>query len=373
MKKIISPSVAVLLCFLLTGCSFLEAGQETIWNMIQDAFSEYNGEVLPMDGSDGETLPSVDPNKERLPFGTTVSMGLCNGICVLSDGNVISTGLHYDKEVPRRWTDIVSVSAGYHHQAALRSDGTVVAAGEADYGQCDVADWTDIVAVSAGASFTLGLQSDGTVVATGRNNYGECDVEGWTDIIAVSADVCHSVGLRADGTVVATGLRDEGRCDVEEWTEIVAISAGMSFTAGLRSDGTVVLAGDVRRLQAGVAEWTDIVAISAGGNHLLGLRSDGTVVAATNARGRDTSEEGPATTAPTTAPQLSVEVAVPHDDAPHDEHLKVSEWTDIVAIEAGSSISVGLRADGTLLVAGEMREYWEEEVASWSGIAVPER
>lgn len=372
MKKIISSSVAVLLCFLLTGCSCLETGQELIWHMMQEAFSKYNGEVLPMDGSDGETLPPVDPNKERLPFGTTVSVGMANGICVLSDGTVRSTGLHFDKKVPQRWTDVVSVSAGYHHQAALRCDGTVVAAGEVDYGQCDVADWTDIVAVSAGASFTLGLRSDGTVVATGRNDYGECDVEGWTDIIAVSADVCHSVGLRADGTVVATGLRDEGRCDVEEWTEIVAISTGMSFTAGLQSDGTVVLAGDVRRLQAGVAEWTDIVAISAGGDHLLGLRSDGTVVAATNARERETFEDTFTGPPDPGAPQLSVEVTIPSDDAPNDEHLKVSEWTDIVAIEAGSSVSVGLRADGTLLVAGEMREYWEE-VASWSDIAVPER
>lgn len=33
---------------------------------------------------------------------------------------------------------------------ALKSDGTVVAAGQNDHGQCKVGDWRDIVAVSAG-------------------------------------------------------------------------------------------------------------------------------------------------------------------------------------------------------------------------------
>ena len=33
----------------------------------------------------------------------------------------------------------------------------------------------------------MGLRSDGTVVATGLNNFGECDVDSWTDIVAVAA------------------------------------------------------------------------------------------------------------------------------------------------------------------------------------------
>ena len=64
----------------------------------------------------------------------------------------------------------------------LKSDGTVVAVGWTEYGQCDVSNWTGIVAISAGDYHTVGLKSDGTVVAVGNNDYGKCDVSGWTDI-----------------------------------------------------------------------------------------------------------------------------------------------------------------------------------------------
>ena len=45
-------------------------------------------------------------------------------------------------------------------------DGTVVAVGENDNGQCNVSSWRDIIAISAGNSFTLGLKSDGTIMST---------------------------------------------------------------------------------------------------------------------------------------------------------------------------------------------------------------
>ena len=73
-------------------------------------------------------------------------------------------------------------SAGHYHTVGLKSDGTVVAVGSNNYGQCDVSGWKNIVAVSARASYTIGLKSDGTVVAVGWNNYGQCDVSEWKRI-----------------------------------------------------------------------------------------------------------------------------------------------------------------------------------------------
>ena len=64
----------------------------------------------------------------------------------------------------------------------LKRDGTVVAVGENDYGQCEVSGWRDIVAVAAGWSHTVGLKRDGTVVAVGYNKFGQCDVRGCTGI-----------------------------------------------------------------------------------------------------------------------------------------------------------------------------------------------
>ena len=60
----------------------------------------------------------------------------------------------------------------------------------------------------------MGLKTDGTVVAVGYNEYGQCDVDDWTDIVQVAAGYIHTVGLRSDGTVVAVGYNDDGQCDV---------------------------------------------------------------------------------------------------------------------------------------------------------------
>ena len=90
------------------------------------------------------------------------------------------------------------VAAGYYHTVGLKSDGTAVAVGHNDYGQCNVGDWTDITQVAAGGYHTVGFKSDGTVVTVGRNDEGQCNVGGY-----------HTVGLKSDGTVVAAGLEIE--------------------------------------------------------------------------------------------------------------------------------------------------------------------
>lgn len=36
--------------------------------------------------------------------------------------------------------------------------------------------------ISRGRGHTVGLKSDGTVIATGNNEYGQCNVSDWTDI-----------------------------------------------------------------------------------------------------------------------------------------------------------------------------------------------
>ena len=172
-----------------------------------------------------------------------------------------------------------TLAVGSSHTIGLKADGTVVAVGYNEYGQCDVSGWTDIVAVAAGYAHTIGLRADGTVVAVGDNEGGQCDVSGWTDIVAVAAGERYSVGLKADGTVVAVGDNGCDQCDVSGWRDIVAVAAGYSHTVGLKADGTVVAVGDNEYGQCDVSGWRDIVAVAAGGFHTVGLKADGTVVA----------------------------------------------------------------------------------------------
>ena len=232
-----------------------------------------------------------------------------------ADGTVVATGKNdYGQCDVGGWSDIIAVSAGSKHTVALKGDGTVVAVGLNDRGQCDVSSWSNIIAVSAGGNYTLGLKADGTVVAVGDNNQGQCEVKGWTNIVAVSAGFNHAVGLKSDGTCVATQFipnewfKEEGRCDVYCWSDIVAISAGDRHTVGLRADGTLVAAGDYYKSQLDKKQ--DIIAISAKARVIAGLKADGTVDVV---------------------------------------GYSGKKWDDVVAVSAGDLwVIVGLKVDGTV-------------------------
>ena len=226
------------------------------------------------------------------------------------------------------------VVAGSWHTVGLKSDGSVVAVGHNDSGQCDAGGWTGIIQVAAGDEHTVGLKVDGTVVAVGYNELGQCHVGEWTDIIQVAAGSRHTVGLRFNGRVVAVGDSSDGQRYVGDWTDIIQVAAGSSHTVGLRSDGTVVAVGSNGRGQRNVQGWTDIIQVAAGSLHTVGLRSDGTVV------GVGWNEDG---------------------------QCDVADWTDIIQIAAGVWHTVGVRSDGTVVAVGG-NEYGQREVADWTDI-----
>jgi uncharacterized repeat protein (TIGR02543 family) len=262
-----------------------------------------------------------------------VSAGALHTVGLKSDGTVLAVG---DNEQGQcnvgGWTDITQVAAGGFHTAGLESGSTVVAAGNNIYGQCDVNGWANIVQVSAGGYHTVGLKSDGTVVAVGYNYYGQCDVGTWTNIIQVAAGGFYTLGLKSNGTVVAVGDNSYGQCNVGGWTNIIQVSAGNAHTVGLRSNGTVVAVGDNERGQCNVGAWTNIMEVSSGGFHTVGLRVNGTAIAA--------------------------------GDNHHGE-CDVSGWTGIIQINAGWQFSVGLKSDGTVLAIG-WNGYGQLNVGGWN-------
>jgi alpha-tubulin suppressor-like RCC1 family protein len=143
----------------------------------------------------------------------------------------------------KRWAKN-TIAAGRRHSVGLKSDGTVTAVGDNNYGQCNVSDWCDIVAVAAsnvhmatntGNAHTIGLKSCGTVVAVGWNKHDQCGVNDWCDIVAVAADWCRTIGLKSDGSVMAVGKNNDGECNVSGWHDIVAVAAGDWHTIGVNS------------------------------------------------------------------------------------------------------------------------------------------
>ena len=266
------------------------------------------------------------------PFTATggqVAVGLHHAIGLKSDGTVVAAGDVcgcgindiYCSGCSLAFTNIVQIAAGDNHDVFLRSDGTVGARGDNSYGQCNVSSWTNIVQVAAAGLHTVGLKSDGTVVAVGYDNYGLVSgVGSWTNIAKVATGSFHTVGLKSNGTVVAVGYNNNGQLNVGSWTNIVQAAAGYNHTVGLKSNGTVVAVGYNNYGQLNVGSWTNIVHVTAAEYNTVGVKSDGAVVGV----GRD------------------------------NFNVLDGSWTNIVQVAMSSTELIGMELDGKAVIQGQI-------------------
>lgn len=257
--------------------------------IILDSMSSTTFDCVRCVAASGEAYrpPYWESETEPESLGNNV-VGLTEAYVLYADGTVTlhaTNSKPYDKDL----TNVVEIEQGDVNNGtdwiALHSDGTISVFDR--YNDTTkfhhAREWTDIIAISVTNSHLVGLKSDGTVIATGGNDDGQCNVEGWRDIIAISTAepeigrVCGvTYGLRKDGTVIST---EEG-FNTSSWTDIVAIAATQNFVMGLKADGTVMVVGDDYYGETKISDWTDIVAIKAYPGLSIGIKADGTVVSA---------------------------------------------------------------------------------------------
>jgi hypothetical protein len=226
--------------------------------------------------------------------------------------------------------NLKSIAQGKNFSIAVKTDGTVLAAGDNEYGQCDVSDWKNVISIDTGFDHTVALKSDGTVVATGNNEEGQCNVDSWTNVIAIAAGGNRTIGITADGKILTTNEQDE----VEGWKGIVAIDAGYDGYIALKADGSVVTTAT--KINKG--EYTfpsNTKAVAAGFNHFIALKDDGTVFAT------DYYYEG--------------------EDIGSDKR-EVYNWTDIVDIYCGENTTFGIKADGSVVFTGPLLNNYDLNV-----------
>lgn len=302
------------------------------------------------DYSENETVTEEDEisvSRSDLPEDVLAAAGTNHLLAVKEDGTVYISGDEYDNcsclEDVSEWTDIIAVSAygenSSHHVVGLKSDGTVVAAGNNDSGQCSVENWTDIISICAGRDFTAGIKSDGTVCATITMQE---EVEDWTDIKDVDAYSSELIGLKSEGTIECDVNSDEGST-MSTWEDIEAIDVGESCITGLKSDGTVVVAVNkymnTESFEA-AARWNDIIAVEGVKWNVIGIKEDGTVTGS-----RDYSKYTP-----------YVEGI--------DDYLN---WENIVSVIGYYSGYVGLTEYGTLVSCG-ISDDNANDFSEWTGI-----
>lgn len=267
-------------------------------------------------------------------YKNCISAGNFHSMGVKSNGSVVAVGENdYGQcDDVKNWSAITAVSAGEWYSLGLKNNGTVVAGGDAEDTKILVDDWQNIVSIAAGETHAVGLKSDGTVAICGDDEKFICTK--WNNIVAISASNAHTVGLKKDGTVIAVGENDDGQCDVEQWHDIVTICTGNGHTVGLMKDGTVVATGVNDDGRCDVDNWANIIAISAGPCHTVGLMKDGTVVAVGD------NDEG---------------------------QCDVEDWVNIKAIAAGSSHTVGLKKNGSVVAVGD-NDNCQLDVDHWTEI-----
>ena len=249
------------------------------------------------------------------------------------------------------------VDLGFYHTVALRSDGTVLACGDNSYGQCGVEGWRGVKAVCAGAYHTAALFEDGTVAVVGRGDEGQCDTGQWRGIVAITAADYATFGLRADGSVVSCGFNDYYM--LADWPKVTAISGGSYALAALRENGEALLSHESARSDA-LRELVDI-AVTTG--CAVGLRADGTAVcAAAELSGwRDLVA---------VAASSNAILGLDARGAVHAHFFRSGAGegfaapSDVVAMAAGGTHCVFVRADGSVAAWGE-NDHGECGVAGW--------
>ena len=130
----------------------------------------------------------------------------------------------------------------------------------------------------------------------------------------------HVIAVAADGTVWAGGYNRDFQCDISGWFNIVAVAAGDSHSLGLKSDGTVMVAGSNAYDQCNLAEVSNVRGVYAFGYDSVLVMDDGTAMAAGRSK------------------------------------WDLSEFSDIVSVAPYPEGIIGIRADGTLCLAGYTTE-----------------
>ena len=216
--------------------------------------------------------------------GTVWAWGF-NGFGQLGDG---TTTASHNAVQASLLTGASACSVGFSHSLVLKSDETVWALGYNDCGQlgdgtttqsdspvqvlsASTGALTGVVAIKAGYDHNLALKSDGTVWAWGYNVSGQlgngtrvdsnkavvvCTSTGvLLGVSSIAAGEYHNLALK-NGTVWAWGFNTDGELgngtrtsssnavEVSSLTGVSAIAAGDFHSLALKSDGTVWAWGD---------------------------------------------------------------------------------------------------------------------------------
>lgn len=248
------------------------------------------------------------------------------GIVTGTEGEAVGTPTRIGSN-----NDWLRVDAGSYHALALKANNTVWAWGKNDgnalgTGAGNLSTPTRIAAldgsvqISAGDDYNLAVGHNGTLSAWGANSNGNLGVAGGA---LTSTPTVHSTQREVLSTATRHGF-----------TTIVLYSDGSLMGWGANDDGQLGLEGDDDHYapEALTHGGNDNIAVQIGYGHALVLKADGSLW------GWGDNSQG----------QLGQGNTSDREEAP----VRIGTQNDWIAIGAGQTYSMGIRADGSLWTWG---------------------
>jgi alpha-tubulin suppressor-like RCC1 family protein len=290
-------------------------------------------------GDGTKTSRSQPATVSGLSNMVSVAAGHVFSVALKADGTVWTWGTSADGRLgrPTPTTDIyptpgqvptlsnvIAISAGYHHALALKNDGSLWAwglnlngqigdgtVGMSNLKQTPVKVLDDVAAMTAGEASSLAIKHDGSLWAWGDNRYGQLGDGTFSSSYApkrimfgvrsVSLRTFTTLIVKADNSLWACGwngygqIGDNSKTDVSTPTKVlenIALPVAASpFSAALKTDGTILTWGNNSFGTLGdgasifkntpalvaAANGNRFTAITAGQQTGFGLRADGSV------------------------------------------------------------------------------------------------
>lgn len=108
----------------------------------------------------------------------SISVSSNHVVGVHSDGTLSSVGANDrgQQEKLGKWMDTAQIAVGYGFTVGLREKGSVWVHGCDEHNEHAAMSWTEVVTIGTGTEHILGIREDGTLLAKGTNDCGQCDV-----------------------------------------------------------------------------------------------------------------------------------------------------------------------------------------------------